>query len=71
LAKKISSPSPYLNVDVEMRFWKDTSDFLAKNWTSTLTERGRGGGGTVLGNREFAKIKFQDQISGSQKNSIK
>jgi len=35
-------PSPYLNVDVEMRFWMDTSDFLAKNWTSILTDGGKG-----------------------------
>jgi len=29
--QKIGSLSPYINVDVEMRIWKDTSDFLAKN----------------------------------------
>jgi len=41
--QKIGSLSPYLNVDVEMWFWKDTSGFLAKNWTSTLSDGGRGG----------------------------
>jgi len=40
--QKIGSPSLYLNVDVEMRYWKDTSDFLAKNWTSTLSDEGKG-----------------------------
>jgi len=37
-----------------MRFWR----FLAKNWTSTLTERGEGGQSLEI--EIFAKIKYQD-----------
>jgi len=37
-----------------MRFWKDASDFLAKNWTSTLSDGGKGGLSSKI--EIFAKI---------------
>jgi len=38
-----------------MRFWKDTSEFLAKNWTLTLSDGGKGELSSKI--EMFAKIK--------------